>query len=84
MWWPSGRAPDSGARGREFDPYSGHLVVSLSKIHLPPKKYGYTQEGVAPSRHDRKIVDWDEKPEPKQTKQTFFQYTCIHFHIICK
>ena len=31
--WPSGRAPDSGARG----PYSGRLVVSLSKIHLPPK-----------------------------------------------
>ena len=31
--WPSGRA-----RGRGFDPHSGHRVVSLSKIHLPPKK----------------------------------------------
>ena len=29
--WPSGRASDSGARGRR--------VVSLGKIHLPPKKY---------------------------------------------
>ena len=37
--WPSGRALDSGARGWGFDPHSGHRVVSLSKIHLPPKKY---------------------------------------------
>ena len=35
--WPSGRASESGARGRGFDPYSGRRVVSLSKIHLPPK-----------------------------------------------
>ena len=38
-WWPSGRASDSGVRGRGFDPHSGHHVVSLSKIHLPAKKY---------------------------------------------
>ena len=37
--WPSNRASDSGARGRGFDPHSGRRVVSLSKIHLPPKKY---------------------------------------------
>ena len=30
--WPSGRALDSGARGRGFDPHSGRRVVSLSKI----------------------------------------------------
>ena len=29
---------DSAARGRGFDPHSGRRVVSLSKIHLPPKK----------------------------------------------
>ena len=34
--WPSGRASDSGARGRGFDPHSGRGVVSLSKIYLPP------------------------------------------------
>ena len=28
-WWPSGRALDSGARGRGFDPRSGRRVVSL-------------------------------------------------------
>ena len=51
--WPSGRASDSGARGRGLDPHSGPRVVSLSKIHLPPKKStGNTQEAVAPSRHD--------------------------------
>ena len=37
--WPNGRASDSGARGRGFDPHSGRRVVSLSKIHSPPKKY---------------------------------------------
>ena len=50
--WPSGRASDSGVRGRGFDPYSGRRVVSLSKIHLPPKNTGNNQEAVAPSRHD--------------------------------
>ena len=35
--WPSGRAWDSGARGQGFDPDSGRCVVSLRKIHLPPK-----------------------------------------------
>ena len=50
--WPSGRASDSGARGRGFDPHSGRRVVSLRKRHLPPKSTGYTQEAVAPSRHD--------------------------------
>ena len=37
--WPSGRASDSGVRGRGFDPHSGCRFVSLSKIHLPAKKY---------------------------------------------
>ena len=37
-WWPSGRASDSGARGRGFDPHSGRCVMSFSKIYLPPKK----------------------------------------------
>ena len=32
------RASDSRARGWGFDPHSGCRVVSLSKIHLPPKK----------------------------------------------
>ena len=36
---PSGRASDSGESGRGFDPHSGRRVVSLSKIHLPPKMY---------------------------------------------
>ena len=37
--WPSGRASDSGARGQDFEPHLGRRVVSLSKMHLPPKKY---------------------------------------------
>ena len=48
--WSSGRASDSESRGGGFDPHSGRLAVSLTKIHLPPT--GNTQEAVAPSRHD--------------------------------
>ena len=36
---PSGRASDSGARGQGLEAHSGRRVVSLSKMHLPPKKY---------------------------------------------
>ena len=35
--WPSGRASDMGARGRGS--FLTRVAVSLSKIHLPPKKY---------------------------------------------
>ena len=35
--------------------------------HFTPRKYWLiTQEAVAPSRHDWKIVDWDVKPQLKQ------------------
>ena len=35
--------------------------------HFTPRKYWLiTQERVAPSRHDWKIVDWDVKPQHKQ------------------
>ena len=51
--WPSGRALDSRARGRGFDPHSGRRVVSLRKIHLPPEKYWYKYPGNGgSSRHD--------------------------------
>ena len=36
--------------------------------HFTPREYWLiTQEAVAPSRHDWKIVDWDVKPQHKQT-----------------
>ena len=35
--------------------------------HFTPRKYWLiTQEAMAPSRHDWKIVDWDVKPQHKQ------------------
>ena len=52
-----------------FDPHSGRRVVSLSKIHLPPKSTGYTQDVVAPSRHDRKNVYWDAKQKKKKQQK---------------
>ena len=36
--------------------------------HFTPRKYWLiTQEAMAPSRHDWKIVDWDVKPQHNQT-----------------
>ena len=44
--------------------------------HFTPRKYWLiTQEAVAPSRHDWKIVDWDVKPQHKQTK---YMHACMH------
>ena len=38
--------------------------------HFTPRKYWLiTQEAMAPSRHDWKIVDWDVKPQHKQTNK---------------
>ena len=44
--------------------------------HFTPRKYWLiTQEAVAPSRHDWKIVDWDVKPQHRQTNQiSLFNY----------
>ena len=42
--------------------------------HFTPRKYWLiTQEAMAPSRHDWKIVDWDVKPQHNQP--TFFSGT---------
>ena len=42
--------------------------------HFTPRKYWLiTQEAMAPSRHDWKIVDWDVKPQHNQPKS----FTCI-------
>ena len=68
--WLSGRVSDSGARRRGSIPTAA--VLCPWARHFTPRKYWLiTQEAVAPSRHDWKIVDWDVKPQHKQkTKQT--------------
>ena len=44
--------------------------------HFTPRKYWLiTQEAMAPSRHDWKIVDWDVKPQHNQP-------TFAHYHFI--
>ena len=54
--------------------------------HFIPRKYWLiTQEAVAPSRHDWKIVDWDVKPKHKQTikdkRQTIRLSTMNYIHV---
>ena len=46
--------------------------------HFTPRKYWLiTQEAVAPSRHDWKIVDWDVKPQNKQTNFFYMYFVYI-------
>ena len=46
------------------------MILKWIIRHFTPRKYWLiTQEAVAPSRHDWKIVDWDVKPQHKQHKQ---------------
>ena len=53
-------ASDSESRGVRA-PLGSNRVVSLSKAHLLPESTGNTQEAVASSQHDRKIVYRDVK-----------------------
>ena len=71
---------DSGSRGWGFEPHSGRRVVSLSKTYLPPKSTGNTQEVVAPSQHDWKIVYRDVK---HQTKPKLPDIRAWYKHNIC-
>ena len=49
--------------------------------HFTPRKYWLiTQEAVAPSRHDWKIVDWDVKPQLKQIY--FIIQTCSLLYLV--
>ena len=51
--------------------------------HFTPWKYWLiTQEAMAPSRHDWKIVDWDVKPQHNQP--TFRDFTIMIFFSLCK
>ena len=78
--WLSGRVSDSGARGPGFETYR-RRVVSLSKTLYSRKYWLNTQEAMAPSRHDWKIVDWDVKP---QHNQWFWWNTMIVYFPIFK
>ena len=59
VWWLMPRTPDPEVGGRA--PLGSNRVVPLSKAHLLPKSTGNTQEAVAPSQHDWKIVYRDVK-----------------------
>ena len=57
------RTPEREVRGSR--PTSA--VLCAWARHFTPRKYWLiTQEAMAPSRHDWKIVDWDVKPQHNQ------------------
>ena len=59
------RTPERQVRGSR--PTSA--VLCPWARHFTPRKYWLiTQEAMAPSRHDWKIVDWDFKPQHNQPK----------------
>ena len=64
--WLSGRVSDSGARGRGFETYR-RRVVSLSKALYSPKVLVNCPGSVGSVPTWLKIVDWDVKPQHKQT-----------------
>ena len=46
--------------------------------HFTPRKYWLiTQEAMAPSRHDWKIVDWDVKPQHNQPTKSSSAFTIM-------
>ena len=53
--------PEVGGSSPTRVKLGSNRVVSLSKAHLLPESTGNTQEVVAPSQHDRKIVYRDVK-----------------------
>ena len=74
FWWERGgsvvecRTPEREVGGSK----PTAAVLCPWARHFTPRKYWLiTQEAVAPSRHDWKIVDWDVKPQHKQTKRYF-------------
>ena len=64
--WLSGRVSDSGARGPGFERPTAAVLCSWARYFTPRKYWLITQEAMAPSRHDWKIVDWDVKPQHNQ------------------
>ena len=67
--WLSGRVSEREVRGSR--PTSA--VLCPWARHFTPRKYWLiTQEAMAPSRHDWKIVDWDVKPQHNQPTFLFY------------
>ena len=66
--WPSGRASDRSKRSGVRSSLRPPCCILEQDTFTSIKSAGNTQEEVAPSRHDWKIVDWNVKPQPK--KQT--------------
>ena len=56
-----------------------HVISSIFSV-TPRKYWLITQEAMAPSRHDWKIVDWDVKPQHNQPNQYFLYF--INLYII--
>ena len=51
--------------------------------HFTPRKYWLiTQEAMAPSRHDWKIVDWDVKPQHNQPTNHLYELRVYTFTFI--
>ena len=76
--WTSGKGVGTWSESSGVAPHSGHYVMSFSKTNLLPKSAGNTQEAVALSQHDCKIVYRDVKDQENQTNQQNTQ------HISCQ
>ena len=59
------------------------MLCPWARYFTPLKNWLITQEAVAPSRHDWKIVDWNVKPQHKQTKDIVFKFSGFSRLINC-
>ena len=76
------RTPEREVRGSR--PTSA--VLCPWARHFTPRKYWLiTQEAMAPSRHDWKIVDWDVKPQhnqPTNMSRAWIKFTPSIFKLL--
>ena len=73
LWVAKGYNPEREVRGSR----PTAAVLCPWARHFTPRKYWLiTQEAMAPSRYDWKIVDWDVKPQHNQPRAiSFFKGT---------
>ena len=63
------RTPEREVRGSRP---TAAVLCPWARHFTPRKNWLNTQEAMAPSRHDWKIVDWDVKPQHNQPTESMY------------
>ena len=71
------RTPEREVRGSRP---TAAVLYPWARHFTPPKYWLITQEAMAPSRHDWKIVDWDVKPQHNQQIEQLWKKENVREH----